>query len=257
MSVQLCRSVLHVVLVDVNPLVARAWRAAFHDVPEVEVVCGSILDQSVDAWVTPTNARGHMDGGVDATIKHHLGAGIERRVQEAIGQLHGGAMPVGAAVCVPTGAAAPRFLISTPTMTRSAESVRGTLNVTLACAAAFQAIHAQNAREPDSICSVALPGLGAATGRVPPKRCARQMWAAYQLSRDAAFPDFGSMRAALLDRLSGGDVLPAGARVRIPPTPRDDISGAGPERLPPGWSGDGAAEWQAVRRGDGEDRFLR
>src|SRR5918912_1225751 len=129
MSVKLCRPVLQVVLVDVNPRVVRAWRAAFHDAPEVEVVCGSILDQRVDAWVTPTNARGSMDGGVDAVIKHHLGPGIERRVQEAIGQLHGGAMPVGSATCVPTGAAAPRYLISTPTMTGSAESVRGTLNV--------------------------------------------------------------------------------------------------------------------------------
>ncbi|HEU4758891.1 MAG TPA: hypothetical protein VFT91_02800, partial [Dehalococcoidia bacterium] len=58
---------------------------------------------------------------------------------------------------------------------------------------------------------MALPGLGAATGRVPPRRCARLMWAGYQLCRDAEFPDFGSMRAALLDRLCGPASLPPGA----------------------------------------------
>jgi O-acetyl-ADP-ribose deacetylase (regulator of RNase III) len=254
MSVQLCRSVLNVVLVDVNPRVARAWQAAFHDTPEVQVVCGSILDQPVDAWVTPTNARGHMDGGVDAVIKHHFGPGIEQRVQEAIRQLHGGAMPVGAATCVPTGATAPRYLISTPTMTRSAESVRGTLNVALACAAAFQAIRMQNAREPDSIRSVALPGLGAATGRIPPRRCARLMWTAYQLLRDAEFPDFGSMRAALLDQLSGTASVPAGARIRIQPPPQGDLSG--PVRRTPGWIGDEEADLPTVTRVSSEGRFL-
>jgi O-acetyl-ADP-ribose deacetylase (regulator of RNase III) len=132
-------------------------------------------------------------------------------------------MPVGCATCVATGAAAPRYLISTPTMTRSAESVRGTLNVALACAAAFQAIHMQNAREPDSIRSVALPGLGAATGRVPARRCASLMWTGYQLFRDAEFADFGSMRLALLDQLSGIDALPVSARVRIQ-APREVVS---------------------------------
>jgi len=131
------------------------------------------------------------------------------RVREEIRRLYGGAMLVGCATCVPTGAASPRYLISTPTMTRSAESVRGTLNVALACAAAFQAIHMQNAREPDSIRSVALPGLGAATGRVPARRCASLMWTGYRLFRDAAFADFGTMRAALLDQLGGIDELPA------------------------------------------------
>jgi O-acetyl-ADP-ribose deacetylase (regulator of RNase III) len=256
MSIQLCRSVLTVVLVDVNPRVTRAWRAAFHDAPEVEVICGSILDQHVDAWVTPTNARGSMDGGVDAAVKHHLGPGIERRVQEAIRRLHGGAMPVGAATCVPTGAAAPHYLISTPTMTRSAESIRGTLNVALACAAAFQAVHMQNAREPDSIRSVALPGLGAATGRVPARRCASLMWTAYQLFLDAEFPDFGGMRAALLDQLSGIEALPVGTRVRVRPPHRGDL--AGPESMPPAEGGpvDREAEWQGVPWLGSEGRFL-
>ena len=65
MIVRHMNSVPRVVLVDVNFEVVRAWRTAFAADPDVEVVHGSILDQDVDAWVTPTNSRGRMDGGVD------------------------------------------------------------------------------------------------------------------------------------------------------------------------------------------------
>jgi O-acetyl-ADP-ribose deacetylase (regulator of RNase III) len=215
MFVKICRSVLKVVLVDIKPQVVRAWQAAFADTPEAEIVHGSILNQTVDAWVTPTNARGRMDGGVDAVIKHHLGPQIEKRVREEIGRLHRGRMPVGHATCVPTGVAAPRFLISTPTMVASSEDISDTVNVALASAAAFQAIHMQNAIEPDSITSVALPGLGAATGRVPPNVCADLMWTGYTLFNDGEFQDFEGMRGALHERLGNRGPVAQGSRVRI------------------------------------------
>jgi O-acetyl-ADP-ribose deacetylase (regulator of RNase III) len=211
----LVKSVLKVVLVDINPKVVQAWKAAFEDTPEVKIVRGSILDQEVDAWVTPTNARGSMDGGVDAIIKRHLGAQIEKRVQQAIARLYQGMMPVGYATCVATDAATPRFLISTPTMVRSSEDISDTLNVALACAAAFQAIHIQNAHQPGSITSVALPGLGAATGQVPVRVCANLMWTGYTLFNDYEFRDFDAMRDALQEQLGGLGPLPETSRVRI------------------------------------------
>jgi O-acetyl-ADP-ribose deacetylase (regulator of RNase III) len=215
MAVVHCKSLLNVVLVDVNPRVVEAWRAAFADAPEVKIVCGSILRQGVDAWVTPTNSLGRMDGGVDAVVKRHLGSRIERRVRQEIVRDYAGTMPVGCAVCVPTGASSPRFLISTPTMARSVEDVSDTLNVALACAAAFQAVHMQNAREPDSITSLALPGLGAATGRVPPRVCANLMWTGYALFQDYEFRDFGALRAAIREQLGNREPLPEDARVQI------------------------------------------
>ena len=198
----LVNAVLKVVLVDVNADVVRAWRSAFSDLAEVSVVHGSILDQRTDAWVTPTNARGSMDGGGDAVIKRHLGASIEKKVQKAIRAQYKGVMPVGSATCVPTGVAVPRYLISTPTMLASAEDVSETMNVALACAAAFQMIHQQNAKEPGSITSVALPGLGARTGGVPAEKCADLMWAGYHLFREYRFRDFSTMRAALMEQLA-------------------------------------------------------
>src|SRR5881227_4472780 len=92
-----------VVLVDINPKMIAAWRSTFEENPEVEIVEGSMLAQRVDAWVTPTNGRASMDGGLDAAIKGHLGAAIERRVQAEIKRCYGGLLPVGHATCVPTG----------------------------------------------------------------------------------------------------------------------------------------------------------
>jgi O-acetyl-ADP-ribose deacetylase (regulator of RNase III) len=196
-----------VVLVDINPRMVKAWQATFEEEPDVDVVLGSLLDQEVSAWVSPTNAQGNMDGGLDAVIKKHLGPAIEARVKAEIARRHGGFLPVGHATCVPTGVALPRFLISTPTMTASSEDISDTLNVALACAAALQAVHGQNRREPGSIRSVALPGLGANTGRVPVEICADLMWTGYSLFRQGEFAGFDEMRAALEAQL--GDLGPA------------------------------------------------
>jgi O-acetyl-ADP-ribose deacetylase (regulator of RNase III) len=201
-----------VVLVDINPKIISAGRSSFEENPEVEILHGSMLDQTVSAWVSPTNSAGRMDGGLDLVIKNFLGAGIEKKVQAQIKSRHAGAMPVGHAVCVPTERVQPRFLVSTPTMVSSSEDVSATMNVALACAGAFQAVHMQNSVEPGSIRSVALPGLGAATGRVPAEICADLMWTAYDLFREHAFEDFAHVRKALEGML--GDLGPTSTQYK-------------------------------------------
>jgi O-acetyl-ADP-ribose deacetylase (regulator of RNase III) len=205
-----------VVLVDINPAVVAAWEASFHDVPEVQIVRGSIVKQKTDAWVTPTNSRANMNGGVDAVVNGHFGGRIQSLVKAEVRKRFGGKMPVGSATCVPTGGVAPRFLVSTPTMVKASEDVSATLNVALACAAAFQALHMQNAAEPGSVESVAIPGLGAATGRVPPRVCANLMWTAYTLFREYKFSDYDALRKAVLAQLGGyADEVIEEQRVRI------------------------------------------
>lgn len=195
-------TLVEVTLVDVNPKMIAAWRATFSAHPEVKVVSGSMLDQAVSAWVTPTNSKGFMDGGLDGVLKRHYGPEIEKAVQARIKAHHNGSMPIGHATCVETtGPKGAKYLISTPTMAFSSEDVSDTLNVALACSAALQAVHMQNARAPGSITSVALPGLGANTGRVPVEICADLMWTAYDLFRRHAFTDFHEMRAALEEEL--------------------------------------------------------
>ncbi|MFD8985729.1 macro domain-containing protein [Streptomyces sp. NPDC059564] len=217
MSVEAVQSSLRVVLTDLNTDVVEAWRAAFADTPGIEIRNGSILDEDVDAWVTPTNSKGLMDGGVDAVIKRHLGAGIQLRVQRAIRDRFAGSLPVGSAVCVRSGAVKPRFLISTPTMESSSENVSETLNVALACAAAFQAVHQQNREEPGSIRSVALVGMGARTGRVPARVCANLMWTGHTLFQDFRFEDYEHLRGTIVAQLEDIENAPAESRVRIAP----------------------------------------
>ncbi|GGW54935.1 hypothetical protein GCM10010503_34860 [Streptomyces lucensis JCM 4490] len=211
---------LRVVLTDVNTEVVAAWRAAFADTPEVEIRQGSLLDEDVDAWVSPTNSRGRMDGGVDAVIKRYLGAGIQLRVQKAIRGQFAGALPVGSAVCVASGAVRPKYLISTPTMETSSQNVSETLNVALACAAAFQAVHQQNNAAPGSIRSVALVGMGARTGRVPARVCANLMWTGYTLFHDHSFENYDDLRGTVVAQLDDIDNTPEDERVRIAPPGR-------------------------------------
>jgi O-acetyl-ADP-ribose deacetylase (regulator of RNase III) len=195
-----------VTLVDINPKMIAAWRSTFEENPEVQIVQGSMLDMPVSAWVSPTNSRGSMDGGLDLVIKKSLGAKIEKAVQQEISARYSGSMPVGHAVCVSTGQIQPAYLISTPTMVGSSDDISDTMNVALACCAAFQAVHQQNHRSPGSVRSIAVPGLGANTGKVPVEICADLMWTAYQLFREKEFLDFNEMRVALQEQL--GDLGP-------------------------------------------------
>ena len=60
-----------VVLVDINTKMIQAWRSTFEENPEVDIIEGSMLEQTVSAWVSPTNSRGSMDGGLDLVIEVH------------------------------------------------------------------------------------------------------------------------------------------------------------------------------------------
>ncbi|MER5933545.1 macro domain-containing protein [Streptomyces sp. NPDC002054] len=220
MTVNRVQSPLRVVLTDINPDVVEAWRAAFADSPGIEIRKGSILDEEVDAWVSPTNSRGRMDGGVDAVIKRYLGAGIQLRVQRAIRDGFAGSLPVGSAVCVPSGATNPKFLISTPTMETSVQNVSETLNVALGCAASFQAIHRQNKVAPGSIRSVALVGMGARTGKVPARVCANLMWTGHTLFTEHHFEDYDDLRSTIVAQLDDIENAPEETRVRIAPPKR-------------------------------------
>lgn len=201
---------VQVVLVDVNPSMVSAWRRVFAEEPGVQVQQGSLLACAADAWVTPTNSKARMDGGLDGAIRAHFGARIQARVQREIAKLYHGHLPLGHATCVETGVSRPGFLVSTPTMHFRTEDVSDTLNTALACAAAFQAVFEKNQSTPGAIATLAMPGLGAGTGRVPTDLCAELMWSAYDLFREGGFPSFIAMRAALEERLGNlGPATPA------------------------------------------------
>lgn len=206
-------------LVDVNPKMIAAWQAVFAGEAGVRIRQGSLLDEHVDAWVTPTNARAIMNGGVDALVRRHLGPGIQARVRRAVTSRWGDAMPLGTAVCTATGRRYPSYLIAAPTMRGPSDDISATMHVALACAAALHCVRVQNTMAPASIRSVAMPGLGAGTGRVPPALCAELMYTAWKLFEAHPIHDFGDLRTALEHELGDlGDDLDGPPDPTPPPT---------------------------------------
>lgn len=189
-----------IVFVDLNPAVVRSLRKAFSGISGVEVRHGSLLDQRTDAWVSPTNSRGRMSGGIDAAVKGRLGPAIENRLRQQIALDYGGFLPIGCATCIPTGRTWPSFLISAPTMSEQTSDVSATHNAALACCAALHAVHQHNRDHRNSIRSVAIPGLGTGTGRVSPELCADLFFTTFHLflaRGPEGFADFSEAGEAL------------------------------------------------------------
>jgi O-acetyl-ADP-ribose deacetylase (regulator of RNase III) len=96
----------------------------------------------------------------------------------------GGELPVGQALIVPTGAVAPAWLISSPTMREPGELLPpDTVHPYLAARAVFLLWRdgrlEDERRVRDVVHTIALPGLGTGIGGVAPQTCARQVMAAW------------------------------------------------------------------------------
>lgn len=191
-------------LIDISPFVVQALESAFDDHPEVTVIQGDITEQDVDVWVTPTNSKGHMSGGVDLAIRNKLGPEIQVRIQDAIQDVYEGLLPVGRAVIVnaPTHShETPRWVVATPSMVGESDDLRRTKNTALACAAAFQAIYYANDKHGAEIDSIAIPGLGSGTGKISPEVCADLMLVGYRLFLRKRYDSFDEMLEHLHEEL--------------------------------------------------------
>lgn len=196
---------------DLGKPLVDAWSREFAGVAWVTTSCGDIfstksgpvgpndpVDVRADAIISPANSFGFMDGGIDAVYTHQFGEGLQLRLQQLIAAEHGGELPVGMAVIVPTMHADIPWCISAPTM-RVPRDVADTVNAYLAFRAALRAALAHNERGQPPIKRVLCPGLGTAIGKMPAGRCARQMRVAWDhvLGAQAAMPR--SIRAAADD----------------------------------------------------------
>lgn len=176
---------------DLSGTLVSAWREAFEGVADVTITRGDIfstkpgiidntdpIDVRADAIVSPANSFGFMDGGIDAVFTYQLGPQLQHTLQERIRLEFGGELPVGQALIVPTGRAEIPYFISAPTM-RSPSVVAETTNAYLAFRATLRAVLAHNERGEAPIKTILCPGLATAVGRMPPRRCAHQMRAAW------------------------------------------------------------------------------
>nr|WP_246381536.1 macro domain-containing protein [Prauserella isguenensis] len=184
----------------VDEPLARAWESVVGKVSgPVSVHHGSVLDVGADAVVSPANSYGWMRGGIDAMYTKAF-PGIEQRVRSAVLAYHGGELPVGEALAVPTGEPMPMWLISAPTMREPGEQLPpDTVHPYLAAKAVFT-LWAEGAADTtegadggetvaaagggavplrDVVTTIALPGLGTGVGGVAPATCAHQVAAAW------------------------------------------------------------------------------
>jgi O-acetyl-ADP-ribose deacetylase (regulator of RNase III) len=165
-----------IVLCDTNKAVVSAWLKVFVDHRDIEIVEGSIIDQKVDAVVSPANSFGFMDGGADAVYLEKFGPIIQENVQVAIRDLFDGELLVGQAVAAETGQPGIAILIAAPTM-RVPKQIHDPADVFLATRAALRLALKLPIR------SIAFPGMGTGTGLIHPVPAAWCMRAAIEDAR--------------------------------------------------------------------------
>ncbi len=192
---------------DINPDMAAAWRTQLGHEAAFTVSCGDIFSVSADAIVSPANSFGFMDGGIDRVYSEFFGWSLPARLQEHLWEHHGGELPIGSAVIIPTGHARIRWLISAPTM-RVSGDVSETVNAYLAFRAVLRAVDAFNGDD-ERIRSVLCPGLCTAVGRMPKERCAYQMHAAWgQHVEPQRYRNFGEAKEMHYGMLRAGRPKP-------------------------------------------------
>jgi O-acetyl-ADP-ribose deacetylase (regulator of RNase III) len=161
-----------------SPLTSRTGAVA----GRVRVHRGSVLDVLAQAVVSPADSYGRMRGGVDAVYARAF-PGVEQHVRSAVLAFHGGELPIGEAVIVPTGEAEPAWLISAPTVREPGEVLPAdTVHPYLAARAVFLKWRdgvLDDGPVRESVETIAMPGLGTGNGGVDPATCARQVAAAW------------------------------------------------------------------------------
>ncbi|HEU5088270.1 MAG TPA: macro domain-containing protein [Roseiflexaceae bacterium] len=169
---------------DRSPDMVNAWRNVFPEESGVRVFNQNILTIPADALAVPANSFGFTDGGVDLAISREVfDWGLQDRLRDTIARQYRGELLVGQALVMPTGSQRLRYVVVAPTM-RVPEDISATTNVYLATRAILLACDEHNRAAKDvneQIRSVAIPGLGAGVGKMPPERVAFQMWNAYRV----------------------------------------------------------------------------
>jgi O-acetyl-ADP-ribose deacetylase (regulator of RNase III) len=164
------------ILCDVNGDLCHEWRKGFQQ-HGVEVRHGDFFDIAADAYVSPANSHGIMDGGFDLLLRARF-PGVDVRVQREIDK-RGGLLPIGHAVIVETGDWDVPYVIAAPTM-EIPSRIDHTNNVFLAMRGLLKSVQDFNADADSPIQSIAVPGLGTGVGRMSPSIAALQMLEAYE-----------------------------------------------------------------------------
>jgi O-acetyl-ADP-ribose deacetylase (regulator of RNase III) len=171
---------MKLILVDPKSALCKAWQKYFDGLPDYEVVNRHFEKlPAFDCMVSAANSFGLMDGGVDGAITNFFGEQLMYRVQQRILDEFLGEQPVGTSIIVETKNEKHPYIAHTPTMRQPCD-IRHTDNVYLAMWSMLLAVRKHNQTSERKIEIIACPGLGTATGQMPPAEAARQMALAYR-----------------------------------------------------------------------------
>lgn len=128
----------------------------------------NILNEKVDAVVSPANSNGDMNGGIDRLYQRRW-PDIEAKVKQEIVNRYGeGQMPIGDAFVIKTGDPDIPNLIVSPTMSQAG----GQTDVQISGLATMAAL---KAADDAGLKSVTLPGMGTGIGGLNPQKAGEQM----------------------------------------------------------------------------------
>jgi O-acetyl-ADP-ribose deacetylase (regulator of RNase III) len=174
--------VMRLQFVDADAEVASALCEAFRPFPEVAVLHADLLAVAHNAVVSPANASGFMDGGIDSRYRKFFGAAVEARVRLAIASRPEGHLPIGASLVVHTGHIRIPFLIVAPTM------LTPELIESANCYRAMRAVLRVAAPHDEISQDLFCPGLGTGVGNVPANDAALEIAKAYSDWRESVEP---------------------------------------------------------------------
>lgn len=157
---------------DLAKPLCDAWLKEFAGVADVTVQHGDIFASLVDACVSPANSFGWMDGGIDAHYVKIMGPQVQSNVFEAVRHLPFKELLIGQALVIPTRYADCPHMIMAPTMRTPGPTTQ--MAVFLSTRAALSRAKRRGFK------TLAMPGMGTLTGRVPPDMAAYAMREAYK-----------------------------------------------------------------------------
>lgn len=141
--------------------------------PDLFAKHGDILSEPADAFVSPANSFGHMDGGIDLYYTECFGWHLQERLQKKIKETcNFNELLVGQAISIETDNANFPIMISAPTM-RMPEKGIPVYNVFLSARAAiYKALELK-------LNKIVMPGMGTGVGAVPTLEAAAAIRSAF------------------------------------------------------------------------------
>lgn len=174
-------------LCDLDSKITDEWKFYFGDFTNFkfyncDIFSVPIVENEVNAIVSPANSFGDLEGGIDLVYYKKFGCGLGQKLQSTIIEKKFGELIIGDALIIPINKMyGYEYFISAPTM-RVPMNIQDTANIYLAFRAILIELIKFNSKNKEyCIKNVICPGLGTGIGKVSAEICAKQMYKAYNI----------------------------------------------------------------------------